>query len=88
MNNGGGQFPIKEDGRRRVENHAAPISTKRCGKSTPCADGGICVECDSPERICNTWTIVEESLPQGRIRVVFINEDLGSWIWPGDLVAL
>ena len=67
----------EEDGRYRIKDYAAPVNAKRHGKSTPCVETGFCMECSSPERICNTWTIVEKSYPKGRIKVVLINEDLG-----------
>lgn len=69
--------PNEEDGMRRIRNYAAPVNARRCGKKTPCAEGTYCVDCDSPERICNTWTITEKSFPKGRIRVVLINDELG-----------
>jgi hypothetical protein len=67
----------EEAGRRRIKEYAAPVNARRCGKKTPCAEGGRCVDCSSPERICNTWVITEKSFPEGRIKVVLINEDLG-----------
>jgi hypothetical protein len=33
--------------------------------------------CRSERRICNTWLITAKSFPQGRIKVVLVNEDLG-----------
>jgi hypothetical protein len=43
----------------------------------PCVKTASCQNCKSPMRICNAWSIIEKSYPQGRIRVVLINEDLG-----------
>ncbi|KPL05995.1 lactate utilization protein B/C [candidate division TA06 bacterium SM1_40] len=67
----------EEEGRHRIMNYAAPVNARRCGKNTPCAEEGYCTDCDSPERICNTWVITEKSFPKGRIKVVWINEELG-----------
>ncbi len=61
----------------RIKTYAAPVNSMRLEKKTPCAATGVCQDCKSPERICNTWTITEKSFPQGRVRVVLINEDLG-----------
>lgn len=61
----------------RIKNYAAPINSMRLDKKTPCIKTSFCQECNSPDRICNTWTITEKSFPKGRIKVVLINEDLG-----------
>ncbi|MDJ0803500.1 MAG: lactate utilization protein [Desulfobacterales bacterium] len=61
----------------RIKAYAAPVNSMRLDKKTPCAATGLCHDCKSPQRICNTWTITEKSFPQGRVRVVLINEDLG-----------
>jgi len=61
----------------RIKNYAAPVNAMRLGKKTPCRKTSICEECQSPERICNTWTVTEKSFPKGRIKVVLINKDLG-----------
>ncbi len=61
----------------RIKAYAAPVNSMRLGMKTPCATTGVCHDCTSPQRICNTWTITEKSFPKGRIRVVLINEDLG-----------
>ncbi len=61
----------------RIKAYAAPVNSMRLDKKTPCAATGMCHDCKSPQLICNTWTITEKSFPQGRVRVVLINEDLG-----------
>ena len=61
----------------RVKNYVAPINSMRLDKKTPCAKTSYCEECNSPDRICNTWTITEKAFPKGRVKVVLINEDLG-----------
>ena len=61
----------------RIKNYAAPVNAMRLDKKTPCRKTSICDECQSPDRICNTWTITEKSFPKGRIKIVLINEDLG-----------
>ncbi|ACV69410.1 lactate utilization protein [Desulfohalobium retbaense] len=69
--------PDVETGMDRIKNYVAPINAFKLGKKTPCAETGFCQDCDSPERICNTWTITEKSFPKGRVRVVLVNQDLG-----------
>lgn len=61
----------------RIKNLAAPANALRLGMKTPCAKTGYCEECQSKDRICNSWTIHEKSFPKGRIKVVLINEDMG-----------
>lgn len=66
-----------EDAMNRIKNYAAPVNTMRLDKKTPCAKTSVCEDCNSPDRICNTWMITEKCFPKGRITVVLINEDLG-----------
>lgn len=66
-----------EDAMFRIKNYAAPTNTMRLDKKTPCVKTSRCMDCNSPDRICNTWTITEKSFPRGRIKVVIINEELG-----------
>ncbi len=61
----------------RIKAYAAPVNSMRLDMQTPCAATGVCHDCKSPQRICNTWTITEKSYPKGRVRIVLINEDLG-----------
>ncbi len=61
----------------RIKAYAAPVNSMRLEKKTPCAATGVCQDCKSPQRICNTWTITEKSFPPGRVRIVLINEALG-----------
>jgi L-lactate utilization protein LutB len=61
----------------RIKDYAAPVNAMRLSKKTPCAKTGVCEECKSPERICNSWTFTQKSFPKGRIKVVLINENLG-----------
>ena len=61
----------------RIKNYAAPANAMRLDRKTPCTKSAVCEECDTPGRICNTWTITEKSFPKGRVRIVLINESLG-----------
>ena len=61
----------------RIKNHAAPLNAQRHNLSTPCAVSGRCHDCHSPQRICNTWSIIDKCFPPGRISIILIREDLG-----------
>lgn len=61
----------------RIKDYSAPANAMRLNKKTPCAKTAYCHDCESPDRICNVWTITEKSFPKGRIIVILINEDLG-----------
>jgi len=50
---------------------------RHTGWKTPCRKTSFCMDCNSPDRICNTWTITRKSYPKGRIKIILINEDLG-----------
>ena len=66
-----------EDGMRRIKEYAAPVNAIRLDKKTPCSKTAQCMDCKSPDRICNVWAITEKCFPSGRIHVVLINEDMG-----------
>ena len=66
-----------ESGMVRVRNIAAPPNTKRLNKKTPCINANQCMDCRSPERICNVISIVEFQNDADRIHVIIVDEDLG-----------
>jgi L-lactate utilization protein LutB len=66
-----------DDAMLRIKNYVAPTNAMRLDMKTPCVKTGYCEDCKSPARICNTWTITEKSFPQGRVKVILINEALG-----------
>ncbi len=69
--------PDLKSAMHRIKDYAAPANAMRLNMTTPCVKTAICEECKSSMRICNSWTITEKSFPEGRIKVVLINEDLG-----------
>ncbi len=70
--------PNLEAAMHRIRTIAAPRNAMRhAGFRTPCHQTGVCMDCNSPDRICNVWTITEKSYPAGRIKVVLIGEELG-----------
>ena len=67
-----------EEAMHRGRTIAAPRNAIRHeGFRTPCHKTGVCMDCNSPDRICNVWTITEKSYPAGRIKVILIGEELG-----------
>jgi L-lactate utilization protein LutB len=69
--------PDLESAMIRIKDYAAPANAMRLDMKTPCVKTGICMDCESPQRICNTWTITEKAFPPKRIKVILIGEDLG-----------
>lgn len=61
----------------RIKDFVAPANAIRLDMKTPCIKTGVCSECKSKARICNTWTITQKSFPKKRTKIVLINEDLG-----------
>ncbi|MBN2693645.1 lactate utilization protein [bacterium] len=62
---------------KRNEEIAAPANTIRLNKKTPCATIGYCINCESPDRICNVYTIIGKQNIKNRIEVIIIGENLG-----------
>ena len=66
-------------GIKRIRKLAAPLNAKR-GESEyqpPCLTVADCIDCDSPERICNSFVLIKRQYRKDRITVVIINEELG-----------
>lgn len=66
-----------EQAMARIKHLAAPANAIRHEQKTPCVKTAYCMDCSSPARICNVWTIHEKSYPKGRVKVILINQDLG-----------
>lgn len=66
-----------DDAMFRIKDYVAPVNTIRLDMRTPCKKTGQCMDCSSPQRICNIWTITEKCFPAKRIKIVLINEDAG-----------
>ena len=67
-----------EQAMERIRTIAAPLNAIRHPHlHTPCQTTRTCMNCQSADRLCNTWTITEKSLPQKRIKIILINESLG-----------
>jgi hypothetical protein len=64
--------------KERIKTIAAPANAIRhTGFKTPCIKTARCFDCNSPDRICNTWMITEKSFPKNRIKIILLNEDNG-----------
>ena len=67
-----------EKAMERIRTIAAPLNAIRHPHlHTPCQKTQTCMNCQSTDRLCNTWTITEKSFPQKRIKIILINEPLG-----------
>lgn len=64
-------------GLRRTKEVAAPHTLKESGLPIPCVQTGICIDCDSPLRMCRATIILERKPLQTDITVVIIGEELG-----------
>lgn len=66
-----------EEAEKMVRNYAAPIDAKRLGKNTPCTNLGYCIDCKSPNRICNDFVVIKGQFIKDRIKVVIVGKELG-----------
>jgi len=67
----------EEDAIQRIRTIAAPLDAKRLNKKTPCAVTGKCMDCKSPQKICNYFTAIQGQFDESRIKVLFVKEELG-----------
>ena len=68
----------RREAEERIRRIAAPQNIARHpGFRTPCAKTGVCMDCNSPDRICNTRMEMLRCHPAGRVLVVLIDEDRG-----------
>ncbi|MDD6232480.1 lactate utilization protein [Frisingicoccus sp.] len=61
----------------RARNTAAPMNTIRLDRKTPCTQVGRCMDCMSPDCICNQFVVTRRSTPAGRIKIILVGEELG-----------
>lgn len=68
----------REQAIQRIRTIAAPANVARHpGFKTPCMVTGVCADCSSPQRICNSWLSIDRCYPKQRITVILIEQDLG-----------
>ena len=61
----------------RIKNVACPPNAKRLGRKTPCAAVGHCMNCDSPDRLCNATLVLNRKMGGQDYIIYLINEKLG-----------
>lgn len=61
----------------RAKRSACPPNCRRLSKKTPCAETGICMDCDSPDRICKVTAIFDRPPTRTPTKVIVVGEDLG-----------
>lgn len=61
----------------RIENMVAPMNSKRLGFANPCTKTGVCVDCQSPTRICNVTTIMHKKPMMTDVTLIIVGEELG-----------
>ena len=66
-----------DDAYERVRNQAAPINCKRLNRKTPCTEVGRCMDCASPDRICNHYVVTYRQKAPGRGIVILIKQQMG-----------
>jgi hypothetical protein len=66
-----------ENGIARVKKYACGANARRIGLKTPCAANDVCVDCDSPQRICRVIEIIERQPMASNITIYLVNEELG-----------
>jgi len=69
--------PDLESALRRVRDVAGPMRAKSLGMETPCAETGICNDCNSPQRICRVTVILHRKPMMTDISVILINHPMG-----------
>lgn len=62
---------------KRIRETAAPMRAKSLNLDTPCAQNGVCLDCNSPQRICRITTILHKKPMMTDITVIIINADTG-----------
>lgn len=61
----------------RNREYAAPANCRRLNRKTPCAVTGVCVNCNSPERICNDYVYMKRQTQKDRIHVIILRDAFG-----------
>ncbi len=69
--------PDLESALRRARETAGVMRAKSLAKATPCAETGVCSDCNSPDRICNATLILHRKPSLTDMSVVLVNQALG-----------
>ena len=66
-----------DEGLERIKRVAAPLNCIRYAAKTPCAVTGVCTDCDSPDRICVVYSIIDRRPMLSDVAVIMVGEELG-----------
>ena len=69
--------PTLEEAKQRARQIAGPLDAKRLHKKTPCAYTGACIDCQSPDRICNSFVTLSGQFDPERVTVCLVEETFG-----------
>lgn len=61
----------------RIKRFACAPNCRRLGKRTPCAETGVCADCDSPDRICKVTAVFDRKPTGISAKVIVVDADLG-----------
>ena len=61
----------------RAKQCACPPNRRRLAKKTPCAELGVCADCDSADRICKVTAIFDRCPSRTSTKVILVDETLG-----------
>ncbi|MDM8551096.1 lactate utilization protein [Desulfobacterales bacterium HSG2] len=62
---------------KRIREIAAPMRAKSLNMETPCAETGICNDCNVPQRICRVTVILHRKPMLTDVSVILVGESLG-----------
>lgn len=65
-----------DDAINRNREIAAPANAVRLDRDTPCKIKGYCMDCNSPQRICNSFVTIERQGNPDRIHVIFVEDEV------------
>ena len=61
----------------RAKKFACPPNCVRLAKKTPCAEKGLCADCESPDRICKVTAIFDRCPSRTSTKVILVDAALG-----------
>jgi L-lactate utilization protein LutB len=69
--------PDLDSALKRVKEVAGPMRARSLNMKTPCAETGVCNDCNSPQRICRITTILHRRPSLTQVTVILVGEELG-----------
>ncbi len=69
--------PDLDSALRRVWEVAGPMRARSLNMETPCAETGVCSDCNAPQRICRITTVLHRKPMATDVSVVIINKPMG-----------